>query len=226
MIDIWLYTWPDCIPDYWHMLGYTLVVSFYHDISYISFIVLSLILIILLSFILSGCYCLHCIMHEHLSLYTYSLGRFWRPWIRTFRTFGHLLISCDRTLREELEFLPIWFWYYCLPFYSCLYSLYNFTYILNSLLSLSSIIMISSVGIYMSYCSDINYCSRFFITCSGYFRLSVYTWGILLVYIRRRLSSRLPFHVFWEAGHDITFYGVSLRNTSCDNSWVYRNYCC
>ena len=35
-----------------------------------------------------------------------------------------------------------------------------------------------------------------FIACSGYFRLSIYTWGILLAYIRRRLPSRLHFHVF------------------------------
>ena len=44
-----------------------------------------------------------------------------------------------------------------------------------------------------------------FIACSGYFRLSVYTWGIFLAYIRRRLSSRLRFHVFWEAGRDRVF---------------------
>ena len=43
-----------------------------------------------------------------------------------------------------------------------------------------------------------------YITCSGYFRLSVYTWGILLAYIRRQLSSRPRFHVFWEAGRDNT----------------------
>jgi len=41
-----------------------------------------------------------------------------------------------------------------------------------------------------------------FITCSSYFRLSVYTWDIFLAYICRRLSSRLRFHVFWEAGRD------------------------
>ena len=39
-----------------------------------------------------------------------------------------------------------------------------------------------------------------FIICSGYFRLSVYMWGILLAYIRCRLSSRLCFHAFWEGG--------------------------
>ena len=31
----------------------------------------------------------------------------------------------------------------------------------------------------------------------------MYTWGIFLAYKRRRLSSRLRFHVFWEAGRDI-----------------------
>ena len=44
------------------------------------------------------------------------------------------------------------------------------------------------------------YDSRFFITCSSYFRLSLYTWGILLAYMRRRLSSRLRFHDFGKWG--------------------------
>ena len=43
-----------------------------------------------------------------------------------------------------------------------------------------------------------------FITCSGYIRFSVYTWGIFLAYMRCRLSSRLHFHIFWEAGRDKT----------------------
>ena len=42
-----------------------------------------------------------------------------------------------------------------------------------------------------------------YIACSDYFRLSVHTWGILLAYIHRRLSLRLYFYVFWEAGRDI-----------------------
>ena len=41
-----------------------------------------------------------------------------------------------------------------------------------------------------------------FITYSGYLKLSTYAWGIFLAYMRRRLSSRLRFHVFWEAGRD------------------------
>jgi len=44
-----------------------------------------------------------------------------------------------------------------------------------------------------------------FIACSGYFRLSAYTWGIFLAYMSRRLSLRLRFHVFWEAGLNRVF---------------------
>jgi len=39
-----------------------------------------------------------------------------------------------------------------------------------------------------------------YIACSGYFRLSVYTWSFLLAYMRCRLLSRIHFHVFWEMG--------------------------
>jgi len=41
-----------------------------------------------------------------------------------------------------------------------------------------------------------------FIVCLGYFKLSICAWGIFLVNIRRRLSSRLHFRVFWEAGSE------------------------
>ena len=44
-----------------------------------------------------------------------------------------------------------------------------------------------------------------YIACSGYFRFSVYMWGILLAFIHRRLLSRLRFHIFWEAGRDRIF---------------------
>ena len=54
---------------------------------------------------------------------------------------------------------------------------------------------ICTVAVLSYYHSD-------YIACSSYFRLSVYTWGIFLAYMRRRLSSRLRFHVFWEAGHE------------------------
>jgi len=52
----------------------TLVVSYYHDISFISFIVLFLILIFLLSFILVYHVVIAYLvfMHKHLSLYTHT----------------------------------------------------------------------------------------------------------------------------------------------------------
>ena len=70
MIYIWSYTWPDLHTrlvtyDRLHIL--TLVVSFCHKISYISFIILFLILSILLSFV-SVYYVV--IIHEHSSLHT------------------------------------------------------------------------------------------------------------------------------------------------------------
>ena len=57
------------------------------------------------------------------------------------------------------------------------------------------------LDIYRSYCSDIDYRSRFY-SLFRLLSLSVYMWGIFLAYIRRRLSSRPRFHVFWEAGRD------------------------
>ena len=82
-----------------------------------------------------------------------------------------------------------------------------------------------------------------FITCSGYLRLSAYTWSIFLTYMRRRLSSHLRFSVFWEVGRKKTpisivmlqifnlanwlhHYGslsntLSKRNnTTCDDQWT------
>jgi len=88
----------------------TLVVPFYHDINYISFIALFLILIILLSFIsvyhVVIAYIV--IMHEHLSLYTHthSLGRFWRPWIRTSRYWMFHVI--DQVFDEIVCFAKSW----------------------------------------------------------------------------------------------------------------------
>ena len=41
----------------------------------------------------------------------------------------------------------------------------------------------------------------------------MYTWGIFLAYIRRRLLSRLRFHFIWEAGRDTyprTPFGIRI----------------
>jgi len=52
-----------------------------------------------------------------------------------------------------------------------------------------------------------------FIACSGYFRLSVYTWGIFLAYIRNRLSSHLHSRVFGKAGRDkLLSLKINLNN--------------
>ena len=129
MIDIWSYTWPDLytrLVTYASIHILTLVVFFCHEINYISFITLFLILFILLSFISVYHFVIayFVIMHEHLSLYTHSLGL-----LMTLNShvqdFGQLLISfrylCDRTLREELEFLSFLFWYSCLFLFLFLY---------------------------------------------------------------------------------------------------------
>ena len=55
---------------------------------------------------------------------------------------------------------------------------------------------------FICYIAELSCHHSYYIACSGYFRISVYTWGIFLTYIRYRLSSRLRFHVFCEAGHD------------------------
>ena len=61
-------------------------------------------------FSLSCCFCLHCYYaRTPFPLHTHLLRRFWWPWIRTSKIFGHLLIlfrcSCDRTRYEKLESL-------------------------------------------------------------------------------------------------------------------------
>jgi len=64
----------------------TLVVPFYHDISYISFITVLLILIFSVIFYFSIRMLLFTFFYARaLFLYTHSLGRFWRPWICTSR---------------------------------------------------------------------------------------------------------------------------------------------
>ena len=85
----------------------TLVVSFYHDTSYISFITLFLILIILLSSISVYHVVIAYIifLHEHLLLYIHSLGRFWQSWIRTSKFLDTLYCSGGRVI---VRFARIW----------------------------------------------------------------------------------------------------------------------
>jgi len=105
----------------------TFVVSFYHDISKISFITLFLILIILLSFI-SVIMLLLLILLLCTNTFPF-INTLIRSLLMTLNShvqdFGHLLTlfrcSCDRTLREELEF-SLFDSGILVSFYSCLYT--------------------------------------------------------------------------------------------------------
>jgi len=73
----------------------TLVNFFYHDISYISFITLFLILVTLLSYITvyHVVIAYNVVMHEHLYLYTHTLIRSLLMTLDSYvQEFGHLLI--------------------------------------------------------------------------------------------------------------------------------------
>jgi len=55
------------------------------------------------------------------------------------------------------------------------------------------------VWLFISYIAMLSCHHSNYIICSGYFRLSIYAGGIFLANIRRWLSLRLCFHIFWEA---------------------------
>ena len=142
-------------------------------------------------------------MHEFFSLHTHSPGRFLTTLDLHVQILDALFLLC-RCSYETVRFARSWtlslfdsgilsFLYSCFYFDSC-------TSHLASILFLISFEIMCSL--YMYYCSNCWLLGFRFITCSGYFRLSVYTWVIFLTYIRRRLSSRLRFRVFWEAGRD------------------------
>jgi len=112
-------------------------------------------------------------------------------------------VRWDCTTCEEPDSLSLfWFWYSFL-------SLFLLLFFDSCISPLASILFLISFQImcslYMYYCSDPWLLWFRFIACSGYFRLSAYTWGIFLAYMRRRLVSRLRSSVFWEAGRDRVF---------------------
>ena len=147
------------------------------------------------------------------TLYAYALSLFLTHSLGCFLTtldlhVQILNVSCywsgvrwDWTCCEKLEFLYS-FWYYYLPFSSSWFrSFPDSLYIAISRYSFSVFIW---YHVWTSICNIpviLIYHSRlFYIACSDYFRLSVYTWGILLAYIHRRLSSRLLFMYFGKRG--------------------------
>jgi len=137
-------------------------------------------------------------------LFTYTLIRSLLTTLDSHvQDFGYLLIlfrcSCDRTLCEKLEFLSL----LALVFLSLLSSYYSrFSMYISFGLYSSSFIWYYAWMLICDIVVIIDLLWFRFIPCSGYFRVSVYTWDISLAYIRRRPSSRLHFRVCWEAGRD------------------------
>ena len=151
-------------------------------------------------------------MHVHLSFLFYTLieslsddSRFACPDIRCFTFLIRCTIRLDM-LRGTEVFLSTHSDIIISFFYSCWFcSFLDSLYIAISHHFFSVFIcyhvwmLICDIAVIMIHFS------RFFIACSDYFRLSVYTWGILLAYIRRWLSLRLYFPIIWEAGCDGVF---------------------
>ena len=138
-------------------------------------------------------------MCVHLLLYfTHSLGRFLMT-LNLHVQIGYFLLLIrylERITRvtRSLEFSLFDYWYsYFVLFLS--FPLIPYIWLNACFIPHSSICVIAVILIQHSDC----------IACSGYFRFSVYTWGILLAYIRRWLSLQLRFHVFREAGRDRVF---------------------
>ena len=144
----------------WHQLFvyscFTCLLSARLFMYYYSVVCLSCYLVILY-LQLSCYYSMHIVyMHEQSSLHTHSLGRFWRPWIRTSRVLDIFLyysgfIELVRVTRGwSLSFLD--YRYYC----SFVYVI-SWFYLYHIPLSFFSLfICYHCVHIYMSYCSDID----------------------------------------------------------------------
>jgi len=122
-------------------------------------------------------------MHES-PLYTYTHQvAFWRPWICTSRYWT--LVSVVQVFDETIRIARSLSLSLILVFSSLLYSCYFLILPLShsAAIFFPLFICYHCVRLYMYYCSDFDLWFRF-IACSGYFRLSVYIWGIFLAYIR------------------------------------------
>ena len=163
-----------------------------YSVAYVSYYLIILYLQLFFFFFMHLVY-----MHEFSPLHTHSLGRF----LTTLDLHVQILDACffcagvrwDYTLCEELE---------ALPFDSGIlaFSLFLLLFFDSCISPLASILFLTSFQImcslYMYYCSDPWLLWFRFIACSGNFRLSAYTWGIFLAYMRRRLVLRLRSSVF------------------------------
>ena len=140
---------------------------------------------------------LACYMRVHLSFYSYTLigsSDSLNLYIQVYVFYlPDQVFEEDHTLYEKLElsYLIVLSWYSLVFLYSyCFHDSLHWTHVCSISLFIcyhvwTSICVITVILIHHSD----------YIACPSYFRLSVYTWGILLTYVRRRLSSRLRFYV-------------------------------
>jgi len=155
-------------------------------------------------------------------LYTHSPGRFLTTLDLHVQILDALLLLCRYSMRlyalRGTGRSLFWFWYSFLSLFLLLLFDSCISPLAYILFLISFQIMCS---LYLYYCSDYWLLWFRFIACSGYFRLNVYMWGIFLAYIRRRLSSRLRFRVFWEAGRDTNGNtNAELQSTNDKSSWA------
>jgi len=188
MLDTWLYTWPSYTPnsvtdwfDYCSLMLSILSLTCYIFIVHSSYAHMCTCTFLFILTHLLGVLTPYFYISRSMTIYYWSgIGRgsqaYWGAW--------SLLCLITGTLASPLSLLN--------P-----YSLY-ITFYCHSI-SYSSVIMCGHLCV-ISQCYHVIIVVD--IACSGSFRLSVYTWGIFLAYLRRRLSSQCRFWVFWEVGHD------------------------
>ena len=194
MIDIWLNTWLDTysIVCYPHYCLFTLFMSFSYSSIYIFFICSHVICTCTFQFIL-----------------THSLGVLTPEFAYSdlWLFIADQIYGEDHIHLEKLESLSSWLSVFLL-FCSCYFLI----------LSISHLVAIFFLLFIYYHCVKYLYIILQwywfivvdFITYLGYFRLSVYAWGIFLAYIRRRLSSRLFSRILGSgAGQD--FLGIRAR---------------
>ena len=145
-----------------------------------------------------------CCMHMYFSVYFYTFTRSSDSLNLHIQICGYLLLirflaRITGILRSQRSSHSIIFSRY---FLSLFYSMLSWFYALGSCLFYFLFLchhlwmFVCDIAVILIYYSDC-------IASLGYFKFSVYAWGIFLVYIRRRLLSRLRFSVFWEAGRDM-----------------------
>jgi len=131
------------------------------------------------------CYCfMHIVyMHELSPLHTHSPGRFLTTLDLHVQILDALFLLCRCSMRPYIlrgaDLSPFWLWYSCISLFLLLFFNSCISHLASILFFISFKIMCS---LYMYYCSDGWLLWFRFITCSGYFRLSAYTWGIFFAY--------------------------------------------